>query len=196
MDPTYHLEREQRLGEELAQQAPRGEFGSLLLLRRGQEPGTIGIEMLDVNPNLETLVIPIGGGGLISGIATAAKAIKPDLTIIGVEVEGYASAYNQFYQKDESLGGSTIAEGIAVKEPGTTTMTIIKELVDDIVLVDEEAIEEAINQLITCLTDFLPGGDAVVLQNVSNVDGIRRRPRLAGVADVLSHALQNGAEII
>jgi len=130
--------------------------------------GTIGIEMLDTNPNLETLVIPIGGGGLISGIATAAKAIKPDIRIVGVEVEGYASAYNQFHDRSEKLGGSTIAEGIAVKEPGQTTMAIIKDLVDDILLVDEEAIEEAINQLITIEKTVTEGAGAAALAAVAS----------------------------
>ncbi len=111
--------------------------------------GTIAIEMLGAQPELEVLVIPVGGGGLIAGNAIAARTIKPDIKIIGVEVEGYASAYNAFHDSDSSLGGSTIAEGIAVKRPGVLTLPVIKDLVDDIVLVNEEAIEEAINQLLT-----------------------------------------------
>ena len=130
--------------------------------------GTIGIEMLDANPNLDTIVVPIGGGGLIAGIATAAKAIKPDIRIIGVEVEGYASAYNQYHEKSEKLGGSTIAEGIAVKEPGETTMAIIKRLVDDIVLVNEDAIEEAINQLLVIEKTVTEGAGAAALAAVAS----------------------------
>ena len=129
--------------------------------------GTVALEMLEVNPALEVLIVPIGGGGLISGIALAAKAIKPDIKIIGVEVQGYASAYNEFYGKSEQLGGSTIAEGIAVKSPGTLTMAIIKELVDQIVLVNEEAIEEAINQLITIEKTVAEGAGAAALAAVA-----------------------------
>ncbi|MAV52318.1 MAG: hypothetical protein CBE20_00630 [Gammaproteobacteria bacterium TMED260] len=112
--------------------------------------------------------MPIGGGGLISGIATAAKAIKPDIRIVGVEVEGYASAYNQFHDRSEKLGGSTVAEGIAVKKPGQTTMAIIKDLVDDILLIDEEAIEEAINQLITIEKTVTEGAGAAALAAVAS----------------------------
>ena len=130
--------------------------------------GTIGIEMLDTNSNLETLVVPIGGGCLISGISSAAKAIKPDIRIVGVEVEGYASAYNQFHDRTEILGGSTIAEGIAVKKPGKTTMAIIKDLVDDILLVDEEAIEEAINQFITIERTVTEGAGTAALAAVAS----------------------------
>ena len=89
--------------------------------------GTVALEMLEANPELEILVVPIGGGGLISGIAVAAKAIKPSIKIVGVEVSGYASAYNKLYGKSEALGGSTIAEGIAVKVTGDLTMKIIKD---------------------------------------------------------------------
>lgn len=130
--------------------------------------GTVALEMLAANPGLEVLVVPIGGGGLISGVAIAAKAIKPEIEIIGVEVQGYASAYNVFYGKSEPLGGSTIAEGIAVKSPGSLTMEIIKELVDHIVLVNEEAIEEAINQLITIEKTVTEGAGAAALAAVTS----------------------------
>lgn len=128
--------------------------------------GTVALEMLETNPDLEILVVPIGGGGLISGIAIAAKAIKPSIKVIGVEVSGYASAFNKLYQKSEALGGSTIAEGIAVKVPGDLTMNIIEDHVDQIVLVDEEAIEEAINQLLTIEKTVAEGAGAAALAAV------------------------------
>ncbi len=129
--------------------------------------GTVALEMLEANPDLDVLVIPIGGGGLIAGNAIAAKAIKPSIKIIGVEVEAYASAYNLLHGKNAVLAGSTIAEGIAVKEPGQLTMQVIRELVDDIVLVDEEAIEEAINQLVTIEKTVTEGAGAAALAAVA-----------------------------
>ncbi len=130
--------------------------------------GTIALEMLATEPGLEVLVIPIGGGGLISGNAIAAKALKPDIQIIGVEVAGYASAYNKRHNKSSPIGGSTIAEGIAVKQPGSLTMPIIDELVDDIVLVSEESIEEAINQLLTIEKTVTEGAGAASLAAVTS----------------------------
>lgn len=129
--------------------------------------GTIALEMLTAKPDLDTLVIPIGGGGLIAGNAIAAKTIKPDIRIIGVEVAGYSSAYNQFYGRSEPLGGSTIAEGIAVKQPGALTFPIIKQLVDDIVLVSDESIEEAIYQLLTIEKTVAEGAGAAGLAAVA-----------------------------
>ncbi|MEQ8315209.1 MAG: threonine ammonia-lyase [Gammaproteobacteria bacterium] len=130
--------------------------------------GTVALEMLADNPDLEVLVVPIGGGGLISGIAIAARAIKPAIRIIGVEVQGYGSAYNEFHGRAEQLGGSTIAEGIAVKKPGSLTFPIIKELVDDIVLVSEESIEEAIDRLLTIEKTVTEGAGAAGLAAVAS----------------------------
>ena len=99
--------------------------------------GTIGLEMLEAAPELDILVVPIGGGGLISGIATAAKAIKPSLQIIGVQAQLYPSMYNAVKGTQLPMRGDTLAEGIAVKAPGRITTEIVRELVDDIVLVSE-----------------------------------------------------------
>jgi threonine dehydratase len=129
--------------------------------------GTVALEMLADNPDLEVLVVPIGGGGLISGIAIAARAIKPAIKIIGVEVQGYGSAYNEFHGRTEQLGGSTIAEGIAVKKPGSLTFPIIKQLVDDIVLVSEESIEEAIDRLLTIEKTVTEGAGAAGMAAVA-----------------------------
>ena len=106
--------------------------------------GTIALEMLEANPDLDTLVVPIGGGGLIGGIATAAKALKPDIKIIGVEAAMYPCMYAALRGKSPRMGGATIAEGIAVKEVGQITRRIAEQLVDDIVLVEEEHLERAI----------------------------------------------------
>lgn len=136
------------------------------LIMAGQ--GTVALEMLADNPNLDVLVIPIGGGGLIAGNAIAAKAIKPEIKIVGVEVEAYASAYQALKGNSGELKGSTIAEGIAVKEPGELTLPVIRDLVDEIVLVEEEAIEEAINQLVVIEKTVTEGAGAAALAAISS----------------------------
>ena len=110
--------------------------------------GTIGLEMLADDPDLDCLIVPIGGGGLIAGIATAAKALKPGIDILGVEAKLYPSMYNAVRGLDPASGGSTIAEGIAVKRPGERTKPIIEALVSDILLVGEDTLERAVMQLI------------------------------------------------
>jgi len=104
--------------------------------------GTLGLEMLNDLPDADAIVVPIGGGGLISGIAIAARALKPDITIIGVQAEGAASCrVSMDAGEPETLPSiMTIADGIAVKRPGALTFSIIQHLVDDIVLVNDEAI--------------------------------------------------------
>lgn len=105
--------------------------------------GTVGLELLTDFPDLDVLVVPIGGGGLMAGSAIAAKAIKPDIEIIGVEAALYPSM-SQALKGQESTGkGQTIADGIAVKTPGELTKPVIAELVDDILLADEAALEQA-----------------------------------------------------
>lgn len=128
--------------------------------------GTVALEMMTKVADLETIVVPIGGGGLISGVAIAAKALNPAITIIGVEVEGYPSVYNAIHGIESKLGGSTIAEGIAVKQPGEINLKIIQRLVDDIVIVSEDQIEEAINLLITIEKTVSEGAGAAGLAAV------------------------------
>lgn len=110
--------------------------------------GTIALEMLADVPELDTLVIPIGGGGLFAGNAVAARALRPDVRLVGVESSGYCSAYAAISGDPVALrGGPTIAEGIAVKGIGRLTLPIIAALADDLVRVDEPAIERAVGLL-------------------------------------------------
>ena len=107
--------------------------------------GTLAIEFLDKYPDLEILVVPIGGGGLIAGIAVAAKAINPNIKIYGVQSEVYPSMKYALEGKSIHPATQTIAEGIAIKEPGMLTREVVRELVDDILIVSEKSIERAIN---------------------------------------------------
>jgi len=138
--------------------------------------GTIAIEMLHDAPKLDTLVVPIGGGGLISGIAIAARSLRSDLRIIGVEAELYPSMYNVIKGKHLPMRGDTLAEGIAVKDAGLITREIIRELVDDIVLVTEDQIERAVAMLISIEKTVVEGAGAVGLAAVlSAKDAFRGR---------------------
>ena len=125
--------------------------------------GTVALEMLEAVPHLDTLVVPIGGGGLISGIAVAAKAMKPHLRIVGVQAGLYPSMYNVIKNEHLPMRGDTLAEGIAVKAPGQLTTQIIRDLVDDIVLVTEDQIERAVAMLISIEKTVVEGAGAVGL---------------------------------
>jgi threonine dehydratase len=125
--------------------------------------GTIGLEMLKAVPVLDTLVVPIGGGGLISGIAVAAKSLKPDLRVIGVEAALYPSMYNVIKNAHLPMRGDTLAEGIAVKAPGKIATEIIRALVDDIILVTEMEIERAVAALINIEKTIVEGAGAAGL---------------------------------
>jgi threonine dehydratase len=128
--------------------------------------GTVGLEMLEALPALDMLVVPIGGGGLISGIATVAKAIKPSIQIVGVEAQLYPSMYNRIKNSKLPIGGDTLAEGIAVKTPGVITEAIIRRLVDDIVLVSEAQLERAVALLIGIEKTVVEGAGAAGLAAV------------------------------
>jgi threonine dehydratase len=122
--------------------------------------GTVALEMLEDLPALETLVVPIGGGGLISGIALAAKALNPTIRVIGVQVDSYAAMAAAVRGAAPRFGGATLAEGIAVKRPGTLTLPIVKRHVDDIVVVGEERVEQAIELLLDSQNLVVEGAGA------------------------------------
>lgn len=125
--------------------------------------GTVALEMLEDVPEIDTLVVPIGGGGLISGMATAAKALKPGLAIIGVEAELYPSMHNVIAGLDAPCAGDTLAEGIAVKYPGELTRRFVRALVDDILLVSERRLEEAVSLLLQIEKTVVEGAGAAGL---------------------------------
>lgn len=125
--------------------------------------GTIALEMLRAQPDLDTLVIAVGGGGLIGGMATAAKALKPGIRIVGVQTERFPAMVNAIKGTQLPLGSSTIAEGIAVASPGTLTQAIVRERVDDLLLVDEGDIEQAIVMLLEIEKTLVEGAGAAGL---------------------------------
>ncbi|WEK48065.1 MAG: threonine ammonia-lyase [Candidatus Andeanibacterium colombiense] len=131
--------------------------------------GTVGLEMLEDVPQLDMLAVPIGGGGLLSGIGTVARALKPDIGLIGVQPELYPSMYAKLGGHVMESGGDTLAEGIAVKQPGVFTAKVLEGLVDEIVLVSEQALERAVALLLQIEKTVVEGAGA------------------AGLAAVLSH---------
>jgi threonine dehydratase len=122
--------------------------------------GTIALEMLADMPALDTLVVPIGGGGLIAGIALAAKALKPAIRVIGVEVDSYPAMAAARAGTTPRFGGATLAEGIAVRRPGRLTLPLVERYVDDILLVSESRIEEAIELLVDSQNLVVEGAGA------------------------------------
>ena len=116
------------------------------LVMTGQ--GTVGLEMLEDEPDLDILVVPIGGGGLIAGIATIAREMRPNIKIIGVQTKSYPTMKLAVAGKAIECGGETLAEGIAVKKPGGVTKPVVAQLVDDIILVTERQLEWAVGALV------------------------------------------------
>ncbi|MTI17389.1 threonine ammonia-lyase [Rhodobacteraceae bacterium RKSG542] len=137
--------------------------------------GTIALEMLEDQPDLDAIVIPVGGGGMIAGMATAIKALRPDIEVIGVETELYPSMYNALKGEALKTGGSTLAEGIAVHNVGTLTRELVLQHVDDIVLVTETQIEQAVNAYLTLQKTIAEGaggaGLAAVMANKGRFAG-------------------------
>jgi threonine dehydratase len=125
--------------------------------------GTIALEMLEDVPDLDALVIPIGGGGLIAGNAVAAKGMKPGIEIVGTEAALYPSVWNALHGEGRPIGGPTLAEGIAVKNVGKLTLPIIRDLVSEIVLVDEAHLERAVNAFLTLQKAMAEGAGAAGL---------------------------------
>ncbi|WP_119293403.1 threonine ammonia-lyase [Azohydromonas sediminis] len=128
--------------------------------------GTIGLEMLRAQPEIDTLVVAIGGGGLIGGIATAVKAERPDVRLVGVQSVRFPGMYNAVKGTALPIGPGTIAEGIAVGEPGRLTRAIVERLVDDVVLVDEGDIEQAVVMLLEIEKTVVEGAGAAGLAAV------------------------------
>jgi threonine dehydratase len=128
--------------------------------------GTIALEMLEDAPELDTLVVPIGGGGLLSGVGMAARGLKPDIGLIGVQAELYPSMYAKINGKQMPCEGETLAEGIAVKVPGEYTSKIIGDLVDEILLVDEGQMETAVSLILQIEKTVVEGAGAAGLAAV------------------------------
>jgi threonine dehydratase len=125
--------------------------------------GTIGLEMLMQRPEIDTLVVAIGGGGLISGVATAARALRPDIEIIGVQTERFPAAFNAMHGTQHESAQATIADGIAVKSPGALTLPLIRERVNEVLLVSEDDIEQAILMLLEIEKTVVEGAGGVGL---------------------------------
>ena len=178
--PTVKVEDTRRFGaevvlhgEDLAEAGDRAEAlaaeRGLLLVHPYDDPaiiagqGTIALEMLRDFPDLEVLVVPVGGGGLIAGNALVAHGLRPDLRVVGVETERYPSMAQALAGEPISCGTSTIAEGIAVKRPGLLTREIIREHVAEILVVDEVAIERAVLLYLEVEKTVVEGAGAVGL---------------------------------
>ncbi|MEX2616587.1 MAG: threonine ammonia-lyase [Alphaproteobacteria bacterium] len=125
--------------------------------------GTIGMEILADMPDPDTIVVPVGGGGIISGIAIAAKHIRPATEVVGVEAELYPSMYNMLHALEPPVGGVSLADGISVKSPGALTLAIVRELAADILIVNEAEIETAVQTMLTTGRTVAEGAGATPL---------------------------------
>ena len=137
--------------------------------------GTIALEMLATQPDLDLLLVPVGGGGMIAGMAIAAKATKRAIEIVGVEASRFASMHAALKGSTPIFGSTSIADGIAVKQPGQLTLDIVRRLVDDIVLVDEGDIEQAMLLLLEIEKTVVEGAGAAGLAGL-----LCNRERFAG----------------
>ncbi len=128
--------------------------------------GTVGLEMLEERPDLDCLVVPIGGGGLIAGIATAARALRPAIEVYGVESKSWAAMHQRLNGLTVSVGGDTIAEGLAVRDVGELPLAIVREKVREVLLVEEETIERAVVALLEIEKTVAEGAGAAGLAAV------------------------------
>ena len=131
------------------------------LVMAGQ--GTVALEMLEDLPALDALIVPVGGGGLIAGMAVAARALKPSIEIVGAEAALYPSVWNALRGEQRSIGGPTLAEGIAVKNVGRLTLKVVRDLVGEIILVGEDHLERAVNAFLTLQKTIAEGAGAAGL---------------------------------
>jgi threonine dehydratase len=156
--------------------------------------GTVALEMLEDAPDLDMFVIPIGGGGLMSGVSIASRAIKPDIELIGVEAELYPSMKCAIQDCRMPLGGDTLAEGIAVKQPGELTSRILRENADDVVLVSERDLERAVAMLVGIEKTVVEGagaaGLAAMLSDRARFKGKKIATLLCG-GNIDTHLLAN-----
>jgi threonine dehydratase len=156
--------------------------------------GTVALEMLEDAPQLDTIVVPIGGGGLMSGVSIASRAIKPNIELIGVEAELYPSMKCAIEDCRMPLGGDTLAEGIAVKQPGELTSRILRDLADDVLLVSERELERAVAMLVGIEKTVVEGagaaGLAAILANRDRFEGKRVATLLCG-GNIDTHLLAN-----
>ena len=128
--------------------------------------GTVALEMLRSQPDLEVLVVAVGGGGLIGGMATAAKALKPSIEVVGVQARRFPAMVNAIMGTQHPQGQHTIAEGIAVGRPGLITQELIRQHVDELLLVDEDDIEQAVLMLLEIEKTLVEGAGAAGLAAV------------------------------
>jgi len=156
--------------------------------------GTVGLEMLEDAPELDTIIVPIGGGGLMSGVAIAARSVKPDIELIGVEAELYPSMKCAIQHCNMPLGGDTLAEGIAVKQPGELTSRILAEYANDVVLVSERDLERAVAMLVGIEKTVVEGagaaGLAAMLSEPERYKGKKVATLLCG-GNIDTHLLAN-----
>lgn len=146
--------------------------------------GTIALEMLATAPDLDCLVVPVGGGGLVSGIAVAARALRPSIEVIGVETALYPALKSALEGDDRTCGGDTLAEGIAVAAPGRLTLALMREHVNEVLLVDEDQLERAVSLLLNVEKTVVEGagsaGLAALLQYPERFRGRRVGVVLSG----------------
>jgi threonine dehydratase len=156
--------------------------------------GTVGLEMLEDAPDLDTIIIPIGGGGLMSGVSIAARSVKPEIELIGVEAELYPSMKCAIQNCQMPLGGDTLAEGIAVKQPGELTSRILAEYANDVVLVSERDLERAVAMLVGIEKTVVEGagaaGLAAMLSDPERYKGKKVATLLCG-GNIDTHLLAN-----
>jgi threonine dehydratase len=190
--PTVKVERTRRFGAEVIIEGDGLDDAGVHAQRLAQErglhlvhpydderiitgQGTVALEILAEEPKLDALLVPVGGGGLIAGVAVAAKAIRPDLEVVGVEASRFPSMRQALDGVPITCGASSMAEGIAVKVPGRLTLPIVRQLVDDVLLVDEDDIEEAVLLLLEVEKAVVEGAGAAGLAAL-----LKHRARFAG----------------
>lgn len=138
--------------------------------------GTVALELLEDHPDLDALLVPAGGGGLIAGMAVVARALRPDMRIVGVQSDRWPALIDAVTGQDLPVGGPTIADGIAVPAPGSLTTRLVRELVDDLVTVSEESLEEAVNLLLEIEKVVVEGaGAAGIAAMLEHPDLLRDR---------------------